>query len=65
MKISESAISNTSVINELKQAGFNGFLIGENFMKEENPGEAMKEFVKGYGKIAKKLSSFPRLELFG
>lgn len=47
MKISESAISNTKVISELKQAGFNGFLIGENFMKQENPGEAMKEFVKG------------------
>lgn len=47
MKISESAISNTSVINELKQAGFNGFLIGENFMKQENPGAAMQEFVKG------------------
>jgi indole-3-glycerol phosphate synthase len=47
MKISESAISNTSVINELKQAGFNGFLIGENFMKQENPGAAMEEFVIG------------------
>ena len=47
MKISESAISNTHVINELKQAGFNGFLIGENFMRQEHPGEAMKEFVKG------------------
>jgi len=47
MKISESAISNTHVIYQLKQAGFNGFLIGENFMKQENPGEAMKEFVKG------------------
>lgn len=47
MKISESAISNTTVINQLKQAGFNGFLIGENFMKQGNPGAAMKEFVKG------------------
>lgn len=47
MKISESAISNTKVINELKQAGFNGFLIGENFMKQEDPGAAMREFVKG------------------
>jgi indole-3-glycerol phosphate synthase len=47
MKISESAISNTQIINELKQAGFNGFLIGENFMKQQNPGAAMKEFVKG------------------
>jgi indole-3-glycerol phosphate synthase len=45
MKISESAISNPKVIKELKHAGFNGFLIGENFMKQENPGLAMKEFV--------------------
>lgn len=47
LKISESAISNTDVIKELKQAGFKGFLIGENFMRQENPGEAMREFVKG------------------
>lgn len=47
LKISESAISNTKVIKELKQAGFNGFLIGETFMKHEDPGAAMQEFVKG------------------
>lgn len=47
MKISESAISNPETIKQLKKAGFNGFLIGENFMKQENPGDAMKEFVKG------------------
>jgi indole-3-glycerol phosphate synthase len=47
LKISESAISNTNTIKSLKQAGFNGFLIGENFMKEENPGAAIREFVKG------------------
>ena len=47
LKISESAISNTKVIKELKQAGFSGFLIGETFMKKENPGAAMAEFVKG------------------
>jgi len=44
MKISESAISDTETIKQLKKAGFNGFLIGENFMKEENPGQAMKAF---------------------
>ena len=38
MKISESAISAAQTINELKAAGFNGFLIGENFMKTANPG---------------------------
>ena len=47
LKISESAISNTKVIKQLKQAGFNGFLIGENFMKEADPGLAMREFVEG------------------
>src|SRR6195952_2111249 len=47
LKISESAISNTKVIRELKQAGFSGFLIGETFMKQTDPGLAMREFVKG------------------
>lgn len=46
LKISESGISNPATIRELKKAGFNGFLIGENFMKEEDPGKAMREFVK-------------------
>lgn len=45
LKISESAISDPAIIKDLKTAGFNGFLIGENFMKTENPGEAIKEFV--------------------
>ncbi|MBK0381376.1 indole-3-glycerol phosphate synthase TrpC [Pedobacter sp. SD-b] len=47
LKISESAISNIETIKTLKKAGFNGFLIGENFMKTDNPGKAMTEFVKG------------------
>jgi indole-3-glycerol phosphate synthase len=47
LKISESAISNTKVIRELKQAGFSGFLIGETFMKQSDPGLAIREFVEG------------------
>ncbi|MEO6524819.1 MAG: indole-3-glycerol phosphate synthase TrpC [Mucilaginibacter sp.] len=47
LKISESAISNTDTIKQLKAAGYNGFLIGENFMKEQDPGAAIREFVKG------------------
>ena len=47
LKVSESAISNTDTIKELKKAGFNGFLIGENFMKQADPGLAMKAFVEG------------------
>lgn len=45
LKISESAISNPQTIRELKTAGFNGFLIGENFMKTDNPGLAIQQFV--------------------
>jgi len=45
LKISESAISSVQTIKELKLAGFNGFLIGENFMKQDDPGAAMHEFV--------------------
>ncbi|HEY0668518.1 MAG TPA: indole-3-glycerol phosphate synthase TrpC [Sphingobacteriaceae bacterium] len=46
LKISESGISDPQTIKELKKAGFNGFLIGENFMKETDPVKAMQEFVK-------------------
>jgi indole-3-glycerol phosphate synthase len=30
---------------ELKEAGFEGFLIGELFMKEKDPGEACNSFI--------------------
>jgi len=46
VKISESGISSVEAINELKQFGFKGFLIGENFMKTENPGLAAINFLK-------------------
>ena len=45
VKVSESGISNPRIITGLKQYGFQGFLIGENFMKEENPGDACLEFI--------------------
>jgi len=45
LKISESAIDNPAVIKELKKVGYHGFLIGENFMKTENPGLAIREFI--------------------
>lgn len=44
-KVSESGISNPDTVRQLRQAGFNGFLIGENFMKTQNPGEALSEFI--------------------
>ena len=45
MKISESAISDPATIRHLKLEGYNGFLIGETFMKQEDPGQAMRDFV--------------------
>lgn len=46
VKVSESGISDPRIITGLKEHGFHGFLIGENFMKTENPGEACKEFIE-------------------
>ncbi len=45
LKISESGLSDVDSIVYLREHGFNGFLIGENFMKTANPGIAMMEFV--------------------
>lgn len=45
--IAESGISSTDAIVTLRAAGFKGFLIGENFMKEGQPGKAFEEFVIG------------------
>jgi indole-3-glycerol phosphate synthase len=43
--ISESGISDVETILTLKSAGFKGFLIGENFMKQPNPTIAFAEFI--------------------
>ncbi|HUR67412.1 MAG TPA: indole-3-glycerol phosphate synthase TrpC [Chitinophagaceae bacterium] len=45
--IAESGIGTVNSIVTLRNAGFKGFLIGENFMKEEEPGKAFEDFVTG------------------
>ena len=45
VKVSESGISNPDTVRALRQAGFRGFLIGENFMKTADPGQALNEFI--------------------
>ena len=46
VKISESGISKIKSILKLKEVGFDGFLIGENFMKTNNPQESADNFIK-------------------
>jgi indole-3-glycerol phosphate synthase len=53
IKISESGIDNIEAIKLLKEYGFNGFLIGERFMKEENPGLAFQNFAHELGLMNK------------
>jgi len=45
-KISESGISSIENIKELKSAGYNGFLIGEHFMRSGQIDSALSDFVK-------------------
>lgn len=44
--IAESGIHSVEDYKLLKQNGFDGFLIGEYFMKQENPGQALKHFIQ-------------------
>jgi indole-3-glycerol phosphate synthase len=46
VKVSESGISEISAIQDLKNYGYEGFLVGENFMKTDSPGQAAEDFIK-------------------
>lgn len=46
IKVSESGISEPGVVIELRNAGFDGFLIGEHFMRKPDPVSAFSEFAK-------------------
>jgi len=46
IKIAESGIHDVETICTFKNAGFKGFLIGENFMKQPDPAIAFASFVK-------------------
>jgi indole-3-glycerol phosphate synthase len=44
--VAESGIGNVETIIRMREAGFSGFLIGESFMKEADPGAAFGHFVR-------------------
>ena len=46
VKISESGLSSIAAIKDLKNHGYRGFLIGENFMKTDDPGKEASLFLK-------------------
>ncbi|MFT7252065.1 MAG: indole-3-glycerol phosphate synthase, partial [Flavobacterium sp.] len=46
VKISESGISSVEAVKELQQFGYQGFLMGEHFMKTDNPGKATSAFIR-------------------
>ena len=45
VKITESGLNTTQEIQLLRESGYQGFLMGERFMKTENPGDALAQFI--------------------
>ena len=46
IKVSESGFSNVKEVKDLMNYGYEGFLVGENFMKTNNPGAAARDFIQ-------------------
>ena len=46
LRISESGLGEASQLRELKALGYRGFLMGESFMKQPDPGIALAGFLK-------------------
>lgn len=46
VKVSESGLASPDIVNELKNDGYQGFLIGESFMMHGSPEKAAKDFIK-------------------
>jgi indole-3-glycerol phosphate synthase len=52
VKVSESGISSPETILELKKFGYEGFLMGENFMKHSRPEIAAQEFTESLRQLS-------------
>lgn len=57
VKISESGISDPATLVDLKAAGFDGFLIGENFMKSSRPHQAAHNFMRAFRKLSRNVEA--------
>ncbi|MCC6953928.1 MAG: indole-3-glycerol-phosphate synthase [Deltaproteobacteria bacterium] len=49
IRISESGLRTPEIVRELHSAGYSGFLMGERFLQEEEPGLACASFLKDFG----------------
>ena len=45
VKIAESGLTSMDEVDRLRNVGYRGFLIGETFMKHDNPADALQRFV--------------------
>jgi indole-3-glycerol phosphate synthase len=57
VKVSESGISSPEAIVDLRAYGFQGFLIGENFMKKPDPGTAAADFIHSLKELKSNLKA--------
>jgi indole-3-glycerol phosphate synthase len=53
VKVSESGIENPATIIELKKFGFEGFLMGQNFMQHSRPEKACRDFITELKRLEK------------
>jgi indole-3-glycerol phosphate synthase len=53
VKVAESGIDHPDTLHQLRQAGYQGFLIGERFMREANPAAACRHFIRKVGALAR------------
>ncbi|RZJ69731.1 indole-3-glycerol phosphate synthase TrpC [Flavobacterium sp.] len=53
VKVSESGLDSADTVNALRASGYQGFLMGEHFMKHENPGLAAKNFMEEMQTLAR------------
>lgn len=55
LKISESGIESPETIQQLREVGYSGFLIGSHFMKHPRPEQACRDFIDTLNKGRKEL----------
>jgi len=51
VKVSESGIDRVEAVVELRKLGYQGFLMGQQFMEQEEPGSACLEFIQNLKKV--------------